>query len=559
MRTIATFGALGLFSVFNIQTASADATDDLYAQLKQYGFTGRIEEQLTQKLGRTLDPKKVELGRLVFFDKGLGLHKTNSCAGCHAPSRGFGDTQPIAIGIGKSSDVVGPSRKGERNQRRTPMLLNIGFFPALMWNGRFSSASNDPFDNSQGFSFPIPESRSFFPAKDPRFPHLLVAQAHIPFTETPEMAGFGGFNSKPASGPLVFSAFNSQRFSTVRVAPPIPAVQGLPGQIRTFSLPITQIPGDRPIRDEDTKDGPSDFRQFDDLPATDTSRFIPESYNEVPSRNNPIRHKVLERINSFAAYRDWFGQIFPAVNDGNAIEFYMVGQVLSEFQLALTFANAPIDKFARGDRNALTERQKVGGTIFFGRGQCVACHSVSGSANEMFSDFKMHAAGVPSIAPVFGAGTGNVPFRDQSGSFTIKGLYDMGLFDITGLEADRFKFRTSPLRNVGLQANFFHNGAFNKLENAVRYHLDATANAPGYKPENEGVPQDLRQRPGANDVVLEHLAPQLKNPVKLSDPELDALVDFLNAGLLDERAKPDRLKALIPAAVPSGEPVQRFE
>ena len=61
--------------------------DDLDAQLRAVlrdaGFTGRIESTLTARLGRRLDPKKVELGRLLFFDKILGLHNDNSCAGCH--------------------------------------------------------------------------------------------------------------------------------------------------------------------------------------------------------------------------------------------------------------------------------------------------------------------------------------------------------------------------------------------------------------------------------------------------------------------------------------------
>ena len=47
--------------------------------------------------------------------------------------------------------------------------------------------------------------------------------------------------------------------------------------------------------------------------------------------------------------------------------------------------------------------------------------------------------------------------------------------DVTGSTTDAYRFRTSPLRNVGLQPTFFHNGAFTKLEDAVRgfYRGDA--------------------------------------------------------------------------------------
>src|SRR5438132_838850 len=69
--------------------------------------------------------------------------------------------------------------------RRAPMVLDTAFFPALMWNGRFASSSDDPFDNSAGFIFPPPEGSSLSGEQ-----HLLVAQAFIPPTERTEVAGF---------------------------------------------------------------------------------------------------------------------------------------------------------------------------------------------------------------------------------------------------------------------------------------------------------------------------------------------------------------------------------
>ena len=88
----------------------------------------------------------------------------------------------------------------------------------------------------------------------------------------------------------------------------------------------------------------------------------------------------------------------------------MIGSALAEFELSLTFANAPIDRFARGERDALTPQEKQGALLFFGRARCVACHAVGGRSNEMFSDFENHVLGVPQIAPHFGVGTGNVVF-----------------------------------------------------------------------------------------------------------------------------------------------------
>lgn len=457
--------------------------------LQAAGFTGRIEEQLEARLGRKVDTKLAELGRLLFFDPIGALHDDNACAGCHAPGAGMGDTQPIAIGI-QSNRVVGPSRAGPRNQRRTPSVINTAFYPKLMWNGRFAAPSGDPFDNSLGFRFPLPEGETRFPPRDPAFTHLLVAQAHIPPTELVEVAGFTG----------------------------------------TFGKLEPR------------------FAQFDDglgatVPNPDASGF----------RNEPIRRAVLDRLNGSAEYRRLFGELFPSVAYGVPIDFTMFGKAVAEFEFSLVRADAPLDRFARGERNALTSAEKRGALIFFGKGGCVQCHAVAGEANEMFSDFRMHVAGVPQIAPLFGLGTGNVVF-DGPGEDE-----DFGLEQITLDSKDRYRFRTSPLRNIALQPAFFHNGAFTRLEDALRYHLDTVHMATSYDPAAAGVAPDLRHLPGPIAPVLARLDPRLAAPVRLTEGEFDDLLRLLRFGLLDTSAAPAELCLLVPASLPSGRRALDFE
>ena len=163
---------------------SNDLDDELSAVLNRHGFTGRIGSSLEQRLGRKIDNQLADLGRNLFHDPVVGLNDDNSCSGCHSATAGFGDTQSIAIGV-DNNFIVGPDRHGPRNQRRTPMAVNTAFFPTLMWNSRFASLSNDPFDNSLGFSFPLPEGLTLSDKS-----HLLIAQAFIPPTERVEAAGF---------------------------------------------------------------------------------------------------------------------------------------------------------------------------------------------------------------------------------------------------------------------------------------------------------------------------------------------------------------------------------
>jgi cytochrome c peroxidase len=136
---------------------------ELARVLEAAGFTGTIESTLETRLGRPINRKLANLGRLLFFDNILGLHEDNSCAGCHSPTHGFGDTQSIAIGVDNNGNV-GPGRTGPRNQRRSPLVINTAFLSDMMWNGRFNALSGDPFDNSQPFKFPPPEDVFKFPA-----------------------------------------------------------------------------------------------------------------------------------------------------------------------------------------------------------------------------------------------------------------------------------------------------------------------------------------------------------------------------------------------------------
>lgn len=160
----------------------------------------------------------------------------------------------------------------------------------------------------------------------------------------------------------------------------------------------------------------------------------------------------------------------------------------------------------------------------------------------MFSDFRQHVASIPQVVP---AG-GNVVF-DGPGSNE-----DFGLAQVTGRLADRYAFRTSPLRNVALQPAFMHNGAFVRLEDAMRYHLDARRGARTY--DVSKLPADMQGPPGPIGPLLERLDPLLRAPVALTEAEFTSLVEFVRHGLLDPRAQPHHLRRLIPARLPSGRP-----
>ena len=538
---------------------SGDLDRQLREILARHQFTGRVESTLEQRLGRPIDPAKAQLGRLLFFDKFVGLHGDNSCAGCHSPLNGFGDSQSIAIGV-ENSDFVGPRRTGPRNQRRTPSVVNTAFYPALMWNGRFSVVSGDPFDNSQGFIFPPPEGTTRFPPGDPDFQHLLQAQAHIPPTELSEAAGFTGI----CGGSVTSSRFQTKSNGGARLVKKaadskVTAVFdfSVVSAVKVFSSREQRTRSNDPVIDFCQFDVPAIGRTGVPLPPPVRVERPDGGFDEF--RNEPIRDVLAGRLNANESYRRQFRAAFHELGPNDPITFAMFGKAVAEFEFALTFMNAPIDRFARGENTAMSSAQKRGALVFFGKANCVQCHAVAGGFNEVFSDFQMHVAGIPQIAPRFGAGLGDVPFRNRRGQFSEDGNQDFGLFDITEENGDTYKFRTSPLRNLGVQPAFFHNGAFTSLSEALRHHLDAIELGPQYDPVRAGVAADLTHNTGPIAPVLRRLDRALSKLPALSDEEFSDLLAFLRDRLLDPRARPEFLRRFIPASVPSQLPLQVFE
>lgn len=72
-----------------------------------------------------LTVRKVELGRLLFFDKRLSKNNTIACASCHLPSNGFTDGKPVSSGI-----------NGLKGGRSAPASVNRVFSKGQFWDGR---------------------------------------------------------------------------------------------------------------------------------------------------------------------------------------------------------------------------------------------------------------------------------------------------------------------------------------------------------------------------------------------------------------------------------------
>lgn len=72
-----------------------------------------------------MTPEKVELGKMLYFDKRVSKDGTIACATCHDPKRGWAEDQPTSTGI-----------LGQKGGRNSPSVINAAYATSQFWDGR---------------------------------------------------------------------------------------------------------------------------------------------------------------------------------------------------------------------------------------------------------------------------------------------------------------------------------------------------------------------------------------------------------------------------------------
>ncbi|HXI20323.1 MAG TPA: cytochrome c peroxidase [Gemmatimonadales bacterium] len=246
-----------------------------------------------------------------------------------------------------------------------------------------------------------------------------------------------------------------------------------------------------------------------------------------------VWNAIMVRLRAIPKYDTLFQAAFG--QSVNAVGFEFAANAIAAFQTAaFNRLDTPYDHYVAGDRNALSDTEKRGAILFFGKANCGKCH-----LGPLLTDQKFHNVAVPQLGP------GKPP----------EAPLDFGHERVTGLAADRFAYRTPPLRNVALTAPYFHDGAFATLEGAVRHYINVTRSLQTY--DSLQLPPLLQNSVASSDPtvqaqMLATLDPIVADTLVLSDQEVSEIVAFLQA-LTDPSAQD--LSGEIPATVPSGLPV----
>ncbi len=371
---------------------------------------------------------KVELGKMLFFEPGIGLDavhpdgmQTYSCASCHLPECGFtpGRIQGIADGglyYGEQGEgrIKNPHYAEEEldAQGLRPLsVLNVAYVTNSTWNGRFGAGGVNVGTE-----------------------YAWTGQTEVNFL------GFSGLESQNIEGLILH----------------------------------------RMVINKDVTDS--------------------------------------------LGYTDLFDAAFPEFPPEERYTLQTGSFAISAYLRTLLTNQAPFQRWLKGDLDAMSDQEKRGALVFFGKGLCYRCHK-----GPALNAMEFYALGVKDL------------YEQEGAYFT--GPDDprnLGRGSFTGKAEDMYKFKVPQLYNLAHYTHFFHGSSVDNLHDLVEYFDKGV-------PENPNVPE-------------EQIALQL-HPLYLSDQEKADLEVFLKTGLYDptvvERYKPDAVMSGM--CFPDNDPVSRIQ
>ena len=177
------------------------------------------------------------------------------------------------------------------------------------------------------------------------------------------------------------------------------------------------------------------FRQFWDGRAKDLKEQV------IGPIENPVEmgHSMaaaVEVLKKSSTYLQNFNDLY---SDG--ITQNNIADAIAEFEKALITPDSPFDRYLKGDKKAISQKAEEGYHLFELKG-CILCHHGVNVGGNFYNKFGI--------------------YEDVNSS-------NLGRYNITKREEDKYVFKVPSLRNVALTAPYMHDGRINTLKDAVEF------------------------------------------------------------------------------------------
>lgn len=175
------------------------------------------------------------------------------------------------------------------------------------------------------------------------------------------------------------------------------------------------------------------FRQFwDGRAKTLQEQVLGPIENPVEMDND---FKILVPKLKKTEYKQLFLNIYK-----EGITKESISDAISEYEKTLITPNSPFDRYLRGDKNAITKIQKEGYELFKEKG-CISCHHGINIGGNLYSKF---------------------------GVMINPDIKNLGKFNLTNNEDDKYSFKVPSLRNIEKTPPYFHDGRVSDLNEVVK-------------------------------------------------------------------------------------------
>ncbi|MEM7083001.1 MAG: cytochrome c peroxidase [Pseudomonadota bacterium] len=227
-------------------------------------------------------------------------------------------------------------------------------------------------------------------------------------------------------------------------------------------------------------------------------------------------HRLSVEGDSLLQNQPDYMQLFTAAYPSSTDTLEDAAKAIAAYERTLLTNRAPFQKWLRGNDNAMTDKELRGALLFFGKANCVNCHTGPALSSR---------PGSTADAVFMAIGFADLDTTDPRVHGSVSDAVSRGRGGFTGNAADDFKFKIPSLYNLADTAVYGHGASFTNVRDIVAY-------------KNTAVPQ--KTLPGT----------QLDSrfqPLGLTIHEIDALTAFLETALYD--AELDRY---VPSSLPTG-------
>ncbi|MGM0518894.1 MAG: cytochrome-c peroxidase [Campylobacterota bacterium] len=175
------------------------------------------------------------------------------------------------------------------------------------------------------------------------------------------------------------------------------------------------------------------FRQFWDGRAANLQQQALGPLLNPHEMGNDTIFKLIDKLKQ-TEYNEAFNNIYK-----NGLTKTNLLDTIVEFEKILITPNSRFDRFLNKEEDILTKKEKKGFELFKSKG-CISCHNGVNIGGNLYSKFGV--------------------MKDAKSS-------NLGRFNVTNKEKDKYYFKVPSLRNIEHTAPYFHDARTSSLKEAV--------------------------------------------------------------------------------------------